>query len=312
MSDKFGYMPPMVFVCYSHNQKEFAEKLANDLVENRILVWWDEWEIKVGESLRRKVENGMKNSSYLAVIFSRDSIKSAWVNEELDAAFVKQLEERRVFVLPIIYENVDIPPLFKGKKYADFRKSYSEGLKTLLNSIEILWRSPGGHSKTTEFYYDYAIDLFEKDGLHGFRITSSSSHIVDEYSILCITTVVADQGYSKWLSKMSSSGLEWASKVSLLYKANELISVLDGLLLVEGVMPNIDGYEVEDKSLPIKIKITTNARRLGTYEGKASLFDWKSVFDFAVSSQAQKLLEQSGTEGQEELSHWLESNEYLA
>jgi len=48
-------LPPRVFISYSHADREFVAKLAGDLARNRIVVWWDEWEIKVGDSLLFRV-----------------------------------------------------------------------------------------------------------------------------------------------------------------------------------------------------------------------------------------------------------------
>jgi predicted nucleotide-binding protein len=125
-------LPPKVFISYSHEDRDFAQRLAKDLLSNRILVWWDDWMIRVGDSLLKKIEEGLSTSSYLGIILTPASVASSWVREELNAALLRQLEERRVFVLPILAQDCQIPLLLRDKKYADFRTSYDEGLSQLL------------------------------------------------------------------------------------------------------------------------------------------------------------------------------------
>jgi len=44
--EKFG------FISYSSMAKKFAEKLANDLNQNGLPIFFDKWEIKVGDSIQ--------------------------------------------------------------------------------------------------------------------------------------------------------------------------------------------------------------------------------------------------------------------
>jgi hypothetical protein len=65
-----------VFISYNHADREFAGWLAEQLLMHRVAVWYDEWEMRVGDSLRRKVQDGIDTSAYLVVILSPDSVKS--------------------------------------------------------------------------------------------------------------------------------------------------------------------------------------------------------------------------------------------
>jgi len=76
------------FISYNHADVEFAGWLASQLLAHRVAVWFDEWEMRVGDSLRRKVERGIDTSAYLIIVLSPDSVKSEWVAQELDAAEV--------------------------------------------------------------------------------------------------------------------------------------------------------------------------------------------------------------------------------
>lgn len=124
-----------IFLSHSSKDKEFVRKLANDLQTSNVPVWFDEWELKVGDSLTTKIGDGIKESGWLAVILSNNSVKSAWVERELNAGLATELEKRQVYVLPIVIEDCEIPIFLKDKLFADFRGNYKSGLTSLLRRL---------------------------------------------------------------------------------------------------------------------------------------------------------------------------------
>jgi CheY-like chemotaxis protein len=125
-----------VFLSHSSKDKAFVRRLAEDLRSAGVPVWYDEWELKVGDSLHDRIQQGIQESGYLAVVVSKHSIRSAWVSKELSAGFAKELEAREVVVLPLIVSEVELPLLLKDKLYADFRDDYDKGLSTLLKRLD--------------------------------------------------------------------------------------------------------------------------------------------------------------------------------
>jgi hypothetical protein len=126
---------PSVFLSHSSKDKPFVSRLATDLKSRGVPVWFDKWELKVGDSLTEKIETGISQSGWLAVILSRDSASSDWVQKELRAAQVRELRDRNVFVLPIVIDDCEIPLFLLDKVYADFRPSYEHGLEVLLKRL---------------------------------------------------------------------------------------------------------------------------------------------------------------------------------
>jgi hypothetical protein len=98
-----------VFLSHSSRDKDFCQRLALDLSNYEIKVWYDEWEIKVGDSLRTKISTGIEEHEYLAVVLSHASVESDWVQIELNAALAKELRERRVVVLPLLIQDCKLP-----------------------------------------------------------------------------------------------------------------------------------------------------------------------------------------------------------
>ena len=120
------------FICYSSADKAFVQRLAKALEESDVSVWVDEKEILVGDDIRSKIEEGLNASDYLVIVLSPDSVESPWVAKELDAKLIEEVEAHKVTVLPLLHHECEIPPLLKGKHYADFRADFARGLRELL------------------------------------------------------------------------------------------------------------------------------------------------------------------------------------
>lgn len=138
-----------LFISHSSEDKEFIRKLSNDLEQVGHKVWLDEWEIKVGECIVKRISDGISNADYIVVVLSKHSVKSTWVEKEWQAKYWEEIQTNKLYVLPILIENCRIPSLLKTKKYADFTKNYSIGLLNLANSL--------GHNEKLE------ISNFEMD-----------------------------------------------------------------------------------------------------------------------------------------------------
>jgi tetratricopeptide (TPR) repeat protein len=125
-----------VFISYNHQDKDFAGRLANDLKESGLSVWWDQWEIKVGHSIIQKVSDGIEGSAYLIVVLSPYSVKSDWVKREVGSALMRQLSiEKDIALLPVLIADCEIPVLLLEIKYADFRQDYRDGFNNLLEVL---------------------------------------------------------------------------------------------------------------------------------------------------------------------------------
>lgn len=88
-------MKPKIFLSHSKKDKQFIEKIAADLRCCGIDVWYDDWEIPVGDSIRKKIfEEGIPNCDAFFVYLTDHSVGSYWVQKELDSAVFKESEEK--------------------------------------------------------------------------------------------------------------------------------------------------------------------------------------------------------------------------
>jgi hypothetical protein len=91
--DKAGSGKPLlVYLAHGSEDKEtIVRPLARRLMEKGIEVWLDEWEIRAGDSLRQKMEEGLGDCTHFVVVLTPTSMTKPWVNAEIDAAFVRRV-----------------------------------------------------------------------------------------------------------------------------------------------------------------------------------------------------------------------------
>lgn len=104
-----SFAPPMasvesydVFISHaSEDNAEAARPLADLLVERGIKVWYDEFSLTVGDSLRRNIDRGLASSRFGVIILSPDFFRKDWPQAELDGLVAKQRASGDKVILPV-------------------------------------------------------------------------------------------------------------------------------------------------------------------------------------------------------------------
>lgn len=74
-----------VFISHASEDKEdVAEPLAMELRARGLKVWLDKTELRIGDSLRRKIDYGLAHSTFGVVILSKSFFAKGWPQYELD------------------------------------------------------------------------------------------------------------------------------------------------------------------------------------------------------------------------------------
>ena len=81
-----------VFICHATEDKdEVARPLADALVAKNLRVWYDEFELRIGDSLRRKIDQGIARSRFGVVIISSGFFAKDWPQYELDGLVTREM-----------------------------------------------------------------------------------------------------------------------------------------------------------------------------------------------------------------------------
>lgn len=91
-----------VFISHASEDKEgFVRDLAKRLEQQRIVVWYDEFTLKPGSSLRRSIDFGLAKCRYGIVVLSHNFFKKKWTNWELDGLVSRQNAMEDEMLIPI-------------------------------------------------------------------------------------------------------------------------------------------------------------------------------------------------------------------
>ena len=92
-----------VFICHAREDREtIVDPIVRALEAAGISVWHDRAEIRWGDSLIGKIQEGLNNSRYVLAVISRHSVTKPWPQKELSSALSGEISNGAVKVLPLI------------------------------------------------------------------------------------------------------------------------------------------------------------------------------------------------------------------
>ena len=124
-----------LFLCHASEDKPFVDRLAAYLDRQGMELWYDKREIKIGESIVGRINEGLELASHVVVVLSKTSVDKPWVKKEMSAALMKQLQDRSITVIPLLREDCRIPPLLADIKYADCRKEQETEFRHMIDDM---------------------------------------------------------------------------------------------------------------------------------------------------------------------------------
>jgi hypothetical protein len=135
---------PKAFLSYSFEDSEIARRVANALMAQGVDVWWAEWEIRAGDSLRQRIDDGLGNCTHFLVLLTPGSLQKPWVNQEMDAGLVRRISGQARFVaLRHGLSFRELPPLLSGMLSPEISdEKFDESIRNLVNDIHGLNRKP--------------------------------------------------------------------------------------------------------------------------------------------------------------------------
>jgi len=126
-----------IFLSHSSADKLFVRKLAIGLATDGFPVWFDSWELEIGDHLHREIEEGIDESTFLVVVLSKNSTSSEWVDRELSRALERERQLGKKFVIPIVIDDCSIPIAVANRIYANFcDKPFQTALEQLAEVME--------------------------------------------------------------------------------------------------------------------------------------------------------------------------------
>jgi predicted RNA-binding Zn-ribbon protein involved in translation (DUF1610 family) len=90
-----------VFISHASEDKDdFVRPLAEALRSLGVSVWYDEFSLRLGDSLRESIDKGIAHSRRGVVMLSRAFFAKRWPQEELNGLWAREVEEGSI-ILPV-------------------------------------------------------------------------------------------------------------------------------------------------------------------------------------------------------------------
>lgn len=125
-----------VFISHASEDKQaVARPLADLLIDRGVEVWYDDFTLTVGDSLRRSIDRGLADSRFGVIILSPDFFRKEWPQAELDGLVAKQRASGSKVILPIWHRVTKDDVLAASPTLADL-KALNTGVMTLVEIAE--------------------------------------------------------------------------------------------------------------------------------------------------------------------------------
>jgi hypothetical protein len=119
-----------VFLSHSSANTIPARRIARSLERARLSVWFDRTNIRLGNLLRKELQQGITDSRVLVLLWSKAARHSSWVKAELLTAF-----HLNRFILPCLLDGTSLPQFLQSSVQLDLRRKGVTPLQELAREI---------------------------------------------------------------------------------------------------------------------------------------------------------------------------------
>jgi TIR domain/Restriction endonuclease len=126
---------PQVFLSFAQEDKRIAHRIAEALRTSGTRVLYDSWELAPGDSLQSRITKSIAASDYLVVLLSTHSVQSRWVQSELQATLLSEMDDRAITVIPVLVDHVTVPTSLRDRLYLDLTKNEELGIAQLQRQL---------------------------------------------------------------------------------------------------------------------------------------------------------------------------------
>jgi hypothetical protein len=89
------------FISYSNLDEAFARRLYADLQSQGVRCWFAPEDMKIGDKMRVRIDESIRLYDKLLLVLSEHSVKSPWVEKEVETAFEKERQHIKEVLFPL-------------------------------------------------------------------------------------------------------------------------------------------------------------------------------------------------------------------
>lgn len=107
------------FLSHNRADKDVAKQLGAQLTLVGAYVWFDDWEVRAGDSIVGKVNEALASVEAVILLWSANADRSKWVRAELETAIARAIEEHTFRVISVRLDDTPLPALLRPLKWVD-------------------------------------------------------------------------------------------------------------------------------------------------------------------------------------------------
>jgi hypothetical protein len=233
-----------LFISHAHDDKpDVVRPLATKLKQKGMNLWYDEFSLKIGDSLRESIDHGLANSRYGVVVLSPNFFQKRWPQNELDGLFAMETGNR-MRILPV-WHNVT----------ADDVRKYSS---TLAGRVGIPWESG---------LDNVVAKIIEKAFVYPVNDHHGRTHLIDLSHCNVVGTPIVPSWFHHEPKRISSDWLEKKLKENAELRTYYAPTLFCGTWLVVDV-PNEEGEVINRDQLRDLMPTTATTTTTTTTPGE--------------------------------------------
>ncbi len=280
-----------IFISYSHSDAPFVDRLGALLFKEQMPVWLDRWELNVGDSLIRRIEEAISDAAAVIFVLSRASVESDWCRKELSAGLVRELEEKKVIVLPLLLEDCAIPLFLREKKYADFRTDFDAGFRDIVNALarvasDTQGRLEGELGTLIDWSSDWSVD---DNGQVSVELVIVEHGPKFPFTLASMVKIELNELASERHLDLANAGMEPFARQLVLACLTECPVCDDLFVYLDDASPVVREFGMGDPKIGVEFRATAVCRRLGLDTGKDIVLNLGSELR-GVAAQSQRVL----------------------
>lgn len=124
-----------IFISYSSADKLAVRRLDRRLRDDGYETWRDEKAMHVGDTLALEISEALSRAKVVLIVLSKASLQSRWLRYELDIA-TERMIQGRCRLVPVLIDDVAVPPELTGRIYADMRPGRRGGYKKITDTLD--------------------------------------------------------------------------------------------------------------------------------------------------------------------------------
>ena len=159
-----------VFISYSREDPEHAERLYSDLKKVGLTPWRDKDALRPGENWKIAIRTAIKNCRFFIPLFSSKSVdKIGYVQKEFKYAIdiFDKFPENKVYIIPARLDDCNLPERLEEIQYVDLFPDWNNGLTQIFDTfrsqgIEVM-QGPDIQATATANIEEWHLGLSDKD-----------------------------------------------------------------------------------------------------------------------------------------------------